>query len=320
MPIVNNSSFKPAFPIRNGHLQTLYTAAVRKVNDVNYKRERVNTPDNDFLDLDWSKVGCNKLAILSHGLEGSSSSSYMCGMTRAFNKAGYDVLAWNYRGCSGEPNKTIKMYHSGATYDLQTVIKHAEHKYQEISLIGFSLGANLTLLYLGEQGNELNCKIKSAVAFSCPCDLRSSTKTMETGIPALYQKHFISNLKKTIYQKHKSFSDQIDIDGLDQIKTFFDYDDKYIAKIHGYKGALDYWEKCSCINKLENIKIPSLIVNAKDDSILGEECYPFDIARAHDLVFLEAPAHGGHVGFVDRIFAEEIWSERRAVEFVTSVF
>src|SRR5207249_4155753 len=147
------------------------------IGAVTYQRERVITPDGDFLDLDWAKIGSGRVAVLAHGLEGNSKGHYMLGMVSALVRRGFDAVAWNARGCSGEPNRVLRFTHSGATEDLQTVISHVTStcNYSQISLIGFSLGGNLALKYVGERGRELDPRITAAVAFSVPCDLCSSS-------------------------------------------------------------------------------------------------------------------------------------------------
>lgn len=321
MPILENSSFSPAFCLGNKHSQTLYSACIRQPSGINYKRERIVTPDGDFLDLDWSKVNSKKLVVLSHGLEGSSQSSYILGMTKALNSAGFDTLAWNYRGCSGEANQTIKMYHSGATYDLDTICKHIEQNcdYKNVILMGFSLGANLTLLYLSENRQTLKESLATAVVFSAPCDLASSTRKMREGIGKFYEKHFISSLKNKVLIKSKLFPEKLDLSNFEAVKTFEDFDNRYIATIHGFKDAKDYWEKCSSLYKLQKINAPTLIVSALDDPILGKECYPFEIAKSHNSIFLETPRRGGHNGFISKAGRNSgIWSEQRAIQFINS--
>ena len=168
-------NYKPSKLLFNAHLETIYPALLRRVKFVPYQRERINTPDDDFLDLDWVKQKSKRLVIISHGLEGNSHKPYIRGMAKAFHERSYDILAWNYRGCSGEVNKQLRFYHSGATDDLHTVINHATtHNYQEIYLIGFSLGGNITLKYLGEQNSSVNSILKKAVAISVPLNLHSS--------------------------------------------------------------------------------------------------------------------------------------------------
>ena len=163
-----SSTYKPPILFGNGHIQSIYPTLFRRFNTDFYKRERINTADGDFLDLDWSSVNSRKLAIISHGLEGNSYRGYVVGMVKALNTYGWDVLAWNYRTCSGETNRLLRMYHNGATDDLDTIIEHAKSlkKYSSIDLIGFSMGGNLSLLYLGEKGPDVYPVIRNAVTFS----------------------------------------------------------------------------------------------------------------------------------------------------------
>src|ERR1043166_7532231 len=177
MPVINGSTYVPPWFLANGHLQTLLPTMIRRVRGVAYQRERITMPDNDFLDLDWARAGSRKLAVLAHGLEGDSKGHYILGMVKALVKRGWDAVAWNARGCSGEPNRVLRFTHSGATEDLHAVISHvtASCNYSQIALIGFSLGGNLTLKYVGERGRELDPSIKAAVAFSVPCDLYSGS-------------------------------------------------------------------------------------------------------------------------------------------------
>ncbi len=165
MPIIRPSSYRPPLFFNNGHLQTIYPNFFRHVTDVGYLRQRVSTPDGDFLDLDWSPVGGARVAVLAHGLEGNSTRSYVLGMVRALNRHGWDAVVWNFRGCSGEPNNKVRFYHSGDTRDLRTVLTHVlqSGRYEKAALIGFSLGGNVILKYLGEQALQLNPKIRAAV-------------------------------------------------------------------------------------------------------------------------------------------------------------
>lgn len=315
MPIIKNSNYHTSpFYLFNGHLQTMVPSVFRNVNDITYMRERINTPDGDFLDLDFSRVGANKVVIISHGLEGDSHRGYMKGMAKSFNQAGYDAIAWNYRGCSGEINQRRRLYHSGATDDLEVVVKHAldQGKYEEIVMVGFSLGGNLTLRYLGEKNAKISDKIKSGIVFSVPMDLHAGSKQISQPGNILYAKRFQRKLKAKIRSKAKQYAD-INIDNLDKIKTLFEFDEKYTAPIHGFDGAVDYYTKCSAINNVEEITIPTLIVNAANDPFLPKECYPISLLKSHNNVFLEIPKHGGHVGFSNS--KEVYWSEKRAVEF-----
>ncbi len=318
MPLLPRSSYSPPSFLANGHLQTLLPTLFRRVRDVCYQRERIDTPDGDFLDLDWSKVGAEKVAILSHGLEGSSQSPYMRGMVRALNQNGWDALAWNFRGCSGEPNKTLRFYHSGATEDLQAVISAVmtQTEYSEIALVGFSLGGNLALKYLGEQEKKVHPLIKKAVAFSVPCDLAASVRKLAKPSNRVYMKRFLVMLHQKIKAKMKVMPGQISDDGYERLKNFRDFDDRYTAPLHGFKDAEDYWQKCSCRAFLKTIPIPTLIVNAKDDPFLAPSCYPLEEANANPNLFLEMPDSGGHMGFMSLNHGGQYWSEWRAISFL----
>lgn len=318
MPIISHSTYKPPFLLRNGHLATIYSSLLRTFDPGFYRRERIGTPDGDFLDLDWSQIGCGRLAILSHGLEGSSHRSYMMGMAKALNRHGWDALAWNFRGCGGEINRKLRFYHSGATEDLHCVINHVllTKKYEEIALIGFSMGGNLTLVYLGREAKKLPGIISKAVAFSVPCDLRSGSLQMAKVKNKIYMKRFLRMLHKKVVQKMTLMPEKINDDDFHTIKNFKDFDDRYTAPIHGFKNAEDYWRQCSSKKFLANIEIPTLIVNAENDPFLGPECYPFREAEKSKAVFLEVPRHGGHVGFVSFNKAGTYWSEQRAIEFL----
>jgi len=303
------------FILFTAHLETIFPALLRKVKKLNFTRERIETPDDDFLDLDWIDNNSEYLIIISHGLEGSSDRPYMKGMAKAYSDNNFDVLSWNFRGCSEEINKQLRFYHSGATDDLDLVINHAQKKsYKAISLIGFSLGGNLTLKYLGEKTRK---HIKRAVVFSVPLHLHSSCVKISESSNYLYSRRFLKNLKKKIMSKAEQMPDKLDIKGLKNIKTLKDFDDKYTAPIHGFKDAEDYYNACSSIYFLESIKTPTLIVNAANDPFLSDKCYPTKKVEGHDYVKLEVPKQGGHVGFAD-FDSKYYWSEQRALKFIKS--
>ncbi|NBB79176.1 MAG: alpha/beta fold hydrolase [Verrucomicrobia bacterium] len=309
----------PPAGFRNAHLQTIYPTLFRRTPLITGERERIATPDGDFLDLDWARQPQNqRLAVLTHGLEGHSRGNYCQGMASALRRADWDVLAWNFRGCSGEPNRSLRSYHSGATSDLQIVLDHifSNTAYDSISLIGFSLGGNLTLKYLGDQGTALDPRIRSAAAISVPCDLASSAKRLERWQNRIYMARFMRCLRMKIREKARHFPDQLDLRGLDTMRTFQEFDDRYTAPIHGFKDAHDYWGQCSCRFVLDQIAIPTLLINAQDDPFLTPDCYPSETAATNPNLTLETPKYGGHLGFVSFNDKREYWSEQRAVAFL----
>ncbi|MGB0259031.1 MAG: YheT family hydrolase, partial [Coraliomargarita sp.] len=233
MPILS-SSYKAPIWARSGHLQTIYPSLYRKVPLLTNQRERITTPDNDFLDLDWSKAHSNKrLVIITHGLEGHSRAHYMQGMARTFDRAKWNILAWNFRSCSGEPNTQLRSYHSGSSDELEHVLEHVftTTHYDEIALVGFSLGGNLMLKLLGDSGVDLDPRIKAAVALSVPCDLASSAKRLEHWSNRIYMKRFMDFLRPKVREKIERFPELIKDHGLDDMKTFAQFDDAYTAPI-----------------------------------------------------------------------------------------
>jgi predicted alpha/beta-fold hydrolase len=318
MPIIEKSAYQAPPLMSGGHIQTIYPSLFRKIDSRFYQRERIKTPDNDFLDLDWVKNGHRRLAVISHGLEGSSARSYAAGMARAMAGARWDVLAWNFRSCSGEINRQPRFYHSGATDDLSTVINYALEKgYGEIALIGFSMGGNITLVYLGERGASLHPAIKKAAVFSVPCNLADSSAQLAKPQNRIYMKRFLKMLHKKIIRKKALFPEIIDDKDFESIKDFKDYDNRYTAPLHGFKNAEDYWEKCSSAQFIEKITIPALIVNAENDPFLSGGCYPREEAKKSEKVFLEIPSSGGHVGFISFNKTGNYWSEIRALQFLS---
>lgn len=303
--------YSPPYFLFNKHLETIYPSLFRKVDLPAFRRERITTPDDDFLDIDWLNQGSDRVVIISHGLEGNSQRPYIKGMAKVFFDNKYDVLAWNYRGCGDEMNKQLRFYHSGATDDLDIVVKHASSKYKSVFLVGFSLGGNITLKYLGEKGNE--AMVKGAAAFSVPLNLHSSCKRIASSI---YADRFLRSLKKKVISKSKLMKG-IDVNGIDKIKTLIEFDDRYTAPIHGFKNAIHYYESCSSLYFLKDIRVPTLVVNAKNDPFLASDCYPSDISNPS--VHFEFIERGGHVGFA--MFSQNglYWSELRALRFSEAI-
>lgn len=313
MPVVA-STYKPPFYLFNGHIQTIVPGLFRQVEGVQYERERIITPDDDFIDADWSRVGSNALLILSHGLEGDSGRPYILGMVKEFNKLGVDALAWNYRSCSGEPNKLLRFYHLGASDDLGFIVRHAlsKSRYDTIYLVGFSAGGNITLKYLGEAPNQVPKEVKRAAAFSVPIDLKASTKK----ISRVYTRRFLKTLMQKLEQKKQLFPDQLDLNEYSLSWSFPEFDNRYTAPLHGFKNADEYYTRSSSKQFLTSIRIPTLLVNALNDPFLAKECYPTAEAKQNPCFYFEAPEKGGHVGFPESFRSHIYYAEARAIEFL----
>lgn len=321
MPIIRPSTYKPPPLFSNGHIQTIYPVFFRRIFGITYIRERLHTPDNDFMDLDWSRKDNDNLAILLHGLEGHSYRSYMLGMVKACNRLGFDAVAVNFRGCSGEPNRLLISYHHGSSDDLHLAIEHILEKYtfKKIFLVGFSLGANVILKYLGENRFPVSADIKKAVAISAPCDLTSCAWELAKGSNRMYMRRFLDMLHHKIRAKMSVFPDLINDKGYNRIKTFKEFDDRYTAPINGFKNAEDYWEQCSSKQFLPEIAIPTLILNAQNDPFLTEKCSPWEEAKNNYNLFFENPISGGHVGFISFNRKKEYWHETRALSFIGEI-
>jgi len=326
MPLVEPSSYQPPSFLRNGNLLTLWASKLRRLSlrwEPFFSTVRLDTPDGDFFDVDILPVRpgecSSRLAIISHGLEGNSRRKYMRGMAEAFREAGWDVFARNFRGCSGEENKTIGMYHSGETEDLhQTVLFAISRGYRRIVLAGFSMGGNQTLKYLGENPSRIPSCVEAGIGISVPCDLEGSAKLLDLPSRRIYMEYFMSTLRKKIRAKASRFPGRFDTTRLRRIHTFQEFDDLYTAPLHGFASACDYWRRASSLPVLADIRVPVLLLNAADDPFLSPGCFPRELATKSPLLTLEIPAHGGHVGFVGPN-PDRYWSESRAVEFVEQV-
>ena len=324
MPLLEPSTYRPPLLLGNAHVQTVWPTLFRKVDGVDFERTRLATPDGDFLLLDWLRGAepAPALVVLSHGLEGNSRRPYMTGMARALHAQGFDVLAWNFRGCGGELNTLSRYYHSGQTDDLRTLIGLATAGYDRICLVGFSVGGNVTLRYLGEAPERVDPRVVRGLAFSVPCDLGASARQLNHPMNTIYLAHFMSSLREKIRAKAVRYPEAFPVQDLAAMRDFIDFDEGITAPMFGFTGAEDYYARASSRFVLGAIAVPTLLVNAQDDPFLTTECFPVDEAARSIAFHLERPARGGHVGFVGDGGAKTpgwYWSERRAVEWLAEV-
>lgn len=321
MPLIK-STFKTPLLFRNKHFSTMYRTLFTDPK-VNYSRNRINTPDGDFIDLDFSIANSKHLALLIHGLEGSSNSKYVLSTTKYLNKQNIDVVVFNLRGCSGELNKKLKAYHSGETSDLLFVLNHILEKfnYEKTSLVGFSLGGNMVLKYLEEQKENLPNSLNAAIAISPPIDLKGSSMELAKKSNRIYMKRFLKTLTKKVLEKSRQFPNQnIAIKNIMKAKDFAVFDNLFTAPSFGFKNAEDYWQKASSLFELEAIRLPTYLITAQNDPFLSESCIPFDIAKKHPFLFLEAPKKGGHIGFIQSFKASKnLWLEKKIANFIQKI-
>ncbi len=325
--IQNDSIYHPPWLLRSGHIQSVYPTFFRSPNPIAYRRTRVTLTDGDFIDLDWSyasqatgssvSLPSSKLMLILHGLEGCSKSNYVYGMFHTFLEQGFDCVAMNLRGCSGEPNKKLYAYHSGKSEDLKEVVEYIlqQYCYQALYLIGVSIGGNILLKYLGENSNVLPFELVGACAISTPCDLHSCAVELSKWQNKLYMQRFLQLLKQKLILKQKVYPDQIDLTDYNRIRNFFEFDDRYTAPFHGFKNAEDYYEKSSAMKYMSSIKVPTLLINAIDDPFLGESCYPDKSIFTNQQLTLLQPQYGGHAGFVQFNQKNRYWHEQQALSF-----
>ena len=316
MPLLA-TDYNPPRLFRNGHLATIYSGLFRRIPGLDYRRERLELPDGDFLDLDWSFAPkqASSAIILLHGLEGDAKRPYMAWSAKHLNASGHDVCAVNFRGCSGVPNRLFRSYHSGATEDLHAVVQHIveSNKYNSLFIKGFSLGGNMCLKYLGES-RKLPDMLKAAIAISVPCELHSSLVELLSAKNWMYARRFRRHLVAKLRIKAAQFPERIGMPDIRRVITLKDFDDIYTSRAHGFEDALDYYRQCSSSQFLANIPIPTLLINARNDSFLGPECYPVQEAEQNKNLFLEMPRFGGHVGFFEP--GNNYYTEKRAIKFL----
>ena len=319
MPILS-ADYTPPRWLRSGHANTIWPVIFRKVPCIPAQRVRLETPDDDFIDLDIMRATpangkARKAAILSHGLEGCVKRTYMQGMAQAFLDQGWDVVGRHMRGCSGEPSRQPGRYHMGETDDLHQVATYcAEQGWETLMLVGFSMGGSQTLKYLGEDPQRVPRAVKAGAAVSVPCDLSGSAHRLSSPGCVVYMAYFMRSMREKMRVKASMHKDFPSIDGLDDIRTFDQFDERFTAPLNGFRSAQDYWQRSACLPHLRHIEVPTLVINAEDDPFLSPSCTPYDEARRNERLYLSAPRHGGHVGFVSN--GPRYWTEDKVLEYV----
>ena len=297
--IVNSSKLSILEAIK-GHFQTILPYLFRKVDLPDSESIEIALSDGDFVDAEYWKGQGYGLAILSHGLEGNSNAVYMRAMTQSYLRQGWDVLAWNFRACSGRMNQNLRLYHSGAFEDLKEVVEFAHNRFQpiKIQVIGFSLGGNMTLLFLAKMGLKWlqEMKIEKGLAISPPINLWASSRKLDSIWNRAYRFNFLKDLKNKIKEKSRQFPKDIDLSKLPACKTIFDFDHLYTAPMHGFDGAIDYYTQCSSLYHLSEISIPTMIILAKNDPMLARGNYD-ELENLNPLLTIKILEKGGHCGF-----------------------
>jgi uncharacterized protein len=291
------SSFRPAWWLPGPHLQTLWPYLVRPYRSLALRRERLELPDGDFLDLDWTaERNAPGLVLVLHGLEGSSGSAYVQRLLRRLQPLGLQAVVMHFRGCSGEPNRLARGYHAGDTADVEFVVEHLRQQQPQrpLAAIGYSLGANVLLKWLGESAerNPLRC----AAAVSVPFELEAAAKRLEGGFSRVYQRSLLRSLRRSVARKYAQRDMPIPRHIVDSAPSLRAFDDRFTAPLHGFHSAEDYYRRSSCRPWLPYIRRPTLIVHAADDPFL-EPCAIPSNAELPSGVELQLTPSGGHVGF-----------------------
>ncbi len=316
--MIIKSTFKPLWYLRNPHLQTLLANILHPVNpQVSY--ETVTLDDGDTLEIARGTATGTDTTLILHGLEGSLRSAYAQRLINALNKQNMPVVFMFFRGCNGKPNASVRSYHSGETGDLRTVINHLKHTgSKRIALVGYSLGGNVTLKYMGEQ--QTDDSIVCATATSVPLLLNVCATRMNQGFSKIYQHDLMRRLIKKVKQKQTILSAAGFSEKPESLKTFVEFDDAYTAPSHGFKNAQDYYQKCSSRQFLKGINKPTLMIHSTDDPFMTTSVLP-DGTEISDQVTLELSSFGGHVGFIGgKLFKPEYWLEPRIIHFIRQQF
>ena len=299
------------------HVSTIWASQFRKSPSLDLKRKRVELDDGDFIDLDEYRTGKKQVVLLLHGLEGNSDSRYMKNMASKFIEDGWDAILMNHRSCSGEDNRLFSCYHSGKSDDLNRILKYINqtYNYESLVIIGFSLGGNVSLKYLGETWEKPN-NLKACVSISPPIDLGACGVALNSTENWVYAKTFLATMRKKLATKLEKFPEK-NSGQLSRVKNLHDFDNEYTGPAHNFGDAQGYYDTCSSKPFIKNITLPTLIILAKNDSFMRNSCYPYEIVEELDNVYLETPKYGGHVGFVQN--GKYYYQEDRALDFVHAI-
>jgi predicted alpha/beta-fold hydrolase len=321
------STYRAPSWLPGGHAQTIYASLLVPRPRVAYRRERWDTPDGDFIDLDWTEnrvqgsrdkeQGQTPLVVLFHGLEGSSRSHYSAALMAALPSRGMRGVAVHFRGCSGEPNRLPRAYHSGDAREIDWILRRlrAQNADAPLFAVGVSLGGNALLKWLGESGDGATRVVNAAAAVSAPLDLMAAGDALGRGFSLVYARNFLATLRTKSLAKLERYPGLYDADAVRASRTLREFDDLVTAPLHGFRNTDDYWTRASSKPGLKNVRVATLVINARNDPFLPAPALP-GTAEVSAAVTLEQPEEGGHVGFVSGAFPGNMdWLPRRVLEF-----
>lgn len=318
--MIVQSRFRPSWWLPGAHLQTQFPTVFRRKPPLHLRRERIELPDGDFIDLDWNGNRGEHIILVLHGLEGSANSPYAAGILFALGKGGYHAVLMNFRGCSGEPNRLPRGYHSGETGDLDYVVHYIRSLYPEkaLGVIGFSLGGNVLLKWLGEKGGD--APVDAAVAISVPFSLAPCANRLNTGFSRFYQWYLLRKLKRSLKRKQQRMTLPVPGTRDRRLKSLRGFDHHITAPLHGFRGAEHYYAESSSRHWLKQIAVTTLVLHAADDPFMTSEVIPANEELSPAITF-ELSRRGGHVGFITgrRPWSPRYWLEQRVIEFFHDV-
>lgn len=304
-----------------GHLQTIYAAALISAPDIDYRRERWELADGDFIDVDWIDGDATApLVVMFHGLEGSARSHYALNLMSTLKARAWRGAVIHFRGCSGEPNRLARAYHAGDVAEIDHLLRRAKSQSPAAPMyaVGVSLGGNALLKWLGETAHQAQSVTDKAVAVSAPLDLAATGHALSEGFNLVYARHFLKTLKQKALQKLDPFPALYARESVEAIDTIYGFDEIVTGPLHGFGGAEDYWAKASSKAGLRNIAVPTLVINARNDPFLPDQFLP-QADQVSAQVHLEYPETGGHAGFVSGPFPGNLdWLPARILEFFSN--
>jgi predicted alpha/beta-fold hydrolase len=310
--------FSPPRWLRNAHLQTVYAALIARAPAISYRRERWDTPDGDFVDVDFVDGPADSPWVqLFHGLEGSSRSPYARMLMHYARERGWRASVMIFRGLSGEMNRLPRAYHSGDSEEIDWVVRKLAARAGGAPLYaaGISLGGNALAKWLGERGAEAARLVRRAAVVSAPLDLMAAGEALGRGVGHFYGRHFLFSLKRGALARLERFPGLFDAEAVRRSRTLRDFDNVVTAPLHGFRDTDDYWTRASSKPLLKDIRVPTLVLNARDDPFLPEDALPTE-REVSSAVKLEFPSRGGHVGFVTGPFPGHIeWLPQRLMHF-----
>ncbi|REJ86250.1 MAG: alpha/beta hydrolase [Acidobacteria bacterium] len=292
--------FRAPVWLRGAHAQTIWSPLLRRTPELPWVRSWLPTPDEDRLLL-HTLVGAAKepTVLLLHGLEGSARSNYVRGAAARFARIGWTVVAMEFRSCSGEINRARRLYHSGETGDLELVVQWLlRQRPGPLFVSGVSLSGNVLAKWLGELGERAPRRLLGAAATSLPFDLVRSGPTIDRALGGLYSRRFLRTLVPKALEKARQYPGVLDVEAVRRSRSIEEFDTHATARLHGFEDAWDYWEKSSCHHRLAEVRVPTLLLAARDDPFNPAEALPLETIAANPSLFGRFPQRGGHVGFV----------------------